>query len=708
MSDDWEESPQDTVSSNGGWQDSFSGRTRGGRGRGQRNDGGNRSNWRNRDEERNDNQGWSGRDRDGDRGQGWGRDRGGDQGGDDSTTITVDSQYLGRIIGKGGSKIRELESESGARIKVNRDEATVVLSGSSDSQQRAKEMIEELTTDNRRGGGGGGGYRGGRNDRNEGSGGGGWSNNGPDMSAIDALADEPPPLIDWDRVNAEHEAARNKRLAALPPLRKAFYEELPEVANMSEDEVEIYRLQSNNIQVAYVFKDTGRKPIPNPVKTFEQAFHNFPDILTEIYKQGFKTPSPIQCQSWPILLGGQDLIGISQTGSGKTLAFLLPALIHIDNQEVPRSERGGANCLVLAPTRELALQIEKEVNKYSYRNIKACCVYGGGDRRSQVSKVNKGVEIIIATPGRLNDLCAAGVIDVSSITYLVLDEADRMLDMGFEPQIRKTLVDIRPDRQTVMTSATWPEGVRRLAQSYMNNPIQVFIGTLDLAACHSVTQIIDIIDEEEKWDKLMQFFMEMTEDDKVIVFVGKKTRADELSSEMALKGVNVQSIHGDREQSDREQALEDIKSGDVRILIATDVASRGIDIGDITHIINYDFPRNIEEYVHRVGRTGRAGKTGTAITYFTRNDWGNAKELIPILEEAGQNVPEELHNMMQRFEAFKERRSRDGGDRRGGGRGGGGRRDGGDGWGGGGGGRRDRDDGGWQFGGGGGGRRGKW
>ncbi|XP_034243433.1 probable ATP-dependent RNA helicase DDX43 [Thrips palmi] len=704
MSDDWEEdewTPQETSSkqpSEGGWQDSFSGRTRGGRGRGSRNDGGNRSNWRDRNEQSGYNEN-----------RGAGRDRGGDEGGD-TTTINVDSQYLGRIIGKGGSKIRELESESGARIKVNRDDATVVLSGSSDSQQRAKEMIDELMTDNRRGGGGG--YGGGRNDRNERFGGrGGYNNSGPDMSAIDALADEPAPVIDWDLVNEQHAAARSKRLAALPPLKKVFYEELPEVANMSEEEVEIYRLQSNNIQVAYVFKDTGRKPIPNPVKTFEQAFHNYPDILTEIYKQGFKSPSPIQCQAWPVLLGGQDLIGISQTGSGKTLAFLLPALIHIDNQEIPRSERGGPNCLVLAPTRELALQIEKEVNKYSYRNIKAVCVYGGGDRRSQVSKVNKGVEIIIATPGRLNDLCAANVIDVTSITYLVLDEADRMLDMGFEPQIRKTLIDIRPDRQTVMTSATWPEGVRRLAQSYMNNPIQVFIGTLDLAACHSVTQIIDIVDEEEKWEKLMCFFEEMQGDDKVIVFVGKKTRADELSAEMALKGVNVQSIHGDREQSDREQALEDIKSGEVRILIATDVASRGIDIGDITHIINYDFPRNIEEYVHRVGRTGRAGKTGTAITFFTRNDWGNAKDLIPILEEAGQHVPDELVAMMERFEA---RKARDG-DRRGGGWGGGrgGRRDDRDGGGFGGGGRGGRggrrDDGdGWGFGGGGGGRRNKW
>lgn len=677
MGDDWGGSGggsawNDGGSSNdNGWQDSFRGRTRGGRGGrgGRRND---RGNWRSDNENT-----------DSDRTQGWGRDRGNDHGDDSSTTMNVDSQYLGRIIGRGGSKINELQDRSGARIKVNRDDATVVLTGSSEAQQRAKEMIEELvSSDNRRGGGGGyggsgggggggGGYGGGGGGGGGGygggygGGGGGYGNQREETSS--AWNPSEAPLIDWDAVNREHDAAREKHLATLPPLVKDFYQEDPEIANMSEEDAENYRLASNNIQVAYVFKDTGRRPIPNPVKTFEHAFSNFPDILTEIYKQGFQKPSPIQCQAWPILLRGQDMIGISQTGSGKTLAFLLPALIHIDNQPAPRSERGGANCLILAPTRELALQIEKEVNKYNYRDIKCVCVYGGGDRRAQMGKVNRGVEIIIATPGRLNDLCAAGVINVASVTYLVLDEADRMLDMGFEPQIRKTLIDIRPDRQTVMTSATWPEGVRRLAQSYMKNPVQVFIGTLDLAACHSVTQVIEMIPEEEKHDRLIEFFHNMKEDDKVIVFVGKKTRADELSSEMALQNVNVQSIHGDRDQADREQALEDIKNGEVRILIATDVASRGIDIGDVTHIINYDFPRNIEEYVHRVGRTGRAGKTGTAITYFTRSDWGNAKDLIPILEEANQEVPDELRDMVERYEAMKERRARDGGDRRGGG-----------------------------------------
>lgn len=231
-----------------------------------------------------------------------------------------------------------------------------------------------------------------------------------------------------------------------------------------------------------------------------------------------------------------------------------------------------------------------------------------------------------------------------------------MLDMGFEPQIRKLLLDIRDDRQTVMTSATWPSGVRRLASSYMKNPFQVFIGSLDLAATHTVTQKIEIMDEEEKYNRIVRFATkEMGPNDKAIIFCGRKDRADSLSCDFVLAGISCQSIHGNREQSDREQALADIKSGEVRILIATDVASRGIDIEDITYVVNFDFPRNIEEYVHRVGRTGRASKRGTSLSFMTRSDWGSAAELIEILKEAEQEVLPQLQDMADRYKAKKER-----------------------------------------------------
>ncbi|KAG9508958.1 putative ATP-dependent RNA helicase DDX43, partial [Fragariocoptes setiger] len=461
--------------------------------------------------------------------------------------------------------------------------------------------------------------------------------------------------FDWGAAIAQSEAATSARWAALPPLVKNFYEEHEEVKRMTEEEANRFRSENNQIKVDH-FNKEDTFIIPKPTPKFEHAFHNHPDILELIRKQGFDKPSPIQAQSWPILLQGKDLIGIAQTGTGKTLAYLLPALLSIDKQVTPRSERNGPSVLVLAPTRELAQQIDKEAKKYSYKGITTLCVYGGGDRGGQIRSYEKGAEIIIATPGRLNDFCASGVIDLTSVNYLVLDEADRMLDMGFEPQIRKILLDIRPDRHTVMMSATWPSSVRRLAVSYMKDPLQIFVGTLDLAAVGTVTQEIVMTTAEEKRKLLYEFINSMEPNDKLIVFTSRKATADDLSSEFAIKGIACQAIHGNRDQCDREQALEDIKTGAVKIIVATDVASRGLDIDDITHILNYDFPTNAEEYVHRVGRTGRAGRKGKSTTFFTREDWKHAKELIDILGRTEQSVPEELQRMAERFREWKERK----------------------------------------------------
>jgi len=456
-------------------------------------------------------------------------------------------------------------------------------------------------------------------------------------------------------LNANREEMERQRWEHLPELFKDFYVEHSDVTARSETEVELQRKMSNNIEVRN-FNEDDKSPFMKPVATFTEAFHNFPDILATINKQGFSTPSPIQSQAWPYLLSGKDMIGIAQTGTGKTLAFLMPCFVHIDNQRLPRGQRGGPNVLVLAPTRELAQQISMEVKKYEYKGIKSVCVYGGGSIKDQTKVITNGVEIIIATPGRFNDLVSRGFICLDSITYLVLDEADRMLDMGFEPQIRKTLLDIRPDRQSVMTSATWPENVRRLARQYMKDPVTVFVGSLDLAAVHSVTQILIKCEDENKWEELLEFFKGMQKDEKVIVFVMRKTRADFISAELAMRNIIAQCIHGGRDQEDREQALIDLKSGEVRILIATDVASRGLDIDDVTHVFNYDFPRDMEEYVHRIGRTGRAGKTGTSISLWAKGDWRHAGELVEIMEEAGQEVPDWLRREADRFKAWKERK----------------------------------------------------
>ncbi|XP_066599442.1 probable ATP-dependent RNA helicase DDX43 [Prorops nasuta] len=599
--------------------------------------------------------------------------------------IYINSSKVGKVVGKGGSKIRELQDISQASIQIDRNKCddgntAITITGETEAQERAKQLIEKLVGDDR--------YSNQRDTENN------YATHNHTKSNYSTYSDNhyqtsgerneecnwsanatpcDVAAFDWNIAAKQYDEYKTKLWSTKGPIKKEFYFEDPTIASMSEEDVAKFRRENNKIEVKLVFDQeqdaSANVKIPNPIQTFDQAFSHYPDIMEEIRKQGFEKPSPIQCQSWPILLSGKDMIGIAQTGTGKTLAFLLPALIHIDGQETSRSEQTGPNVLIMAPTRELALQIEKEVGKYKYRGIKAVCVYGGGSRKDQISIVERGVEIVIATPGRLNDLVQAKVLDVTCVTYLVLDEADRMLDMGFEPQIRKTLIDVRPDRQTVMTSATWPQGVRRLAQSYMKDPIQVFVGSLDLAAVHTVTQKIFMVDEEEKTEMLESFFSEMGPDDKVIVFFGKKCRVDELSSELALKGVNCQSIHGGRDQSDREQALADIKSSYVRILLATDVASRGIDIEDITHVFNYDFPHDIEEYVHRVGRTGRAGRTGESISLMTRKDWSHAKGLISILEEASQEVPEELYKMAERYEHWKEKKAQEKDDARSYGRG---------------------------------------
>ncbi|XP_076015221.1 putative ATP-dependent RNA helicase DDX43 [Genypterus blacodes] len=581
-------------------------------------------------------------------------------------TVTVENASVGKLIGRGGANIRELEEITGARIKVFRGayEAEVVIWGPPEAQQRAEEMIEKLVADGNSpftAGMSCGGLEGGAS-------GSVWS-----PSALEAAKKPPPPRvpIDWNELRENRQKYEEMKWKDLPPMKKNFYVELESVYLLTAEEVNEWRQENNDVFVDDLKEVGKRRTVPKPCRTFMEAFQFYPEIMDNIHRVGFVKPTPIQSQAWPVLLSGEDLIAIAQTGTGKTLAYLLPGFIHMDGQPIPRSERGGPGMLVLTPTRELALQIEAECSKYSFKGYKSICIYGGGDRRGQITVVKGGVDIVIATPGRLNDLQMNDLINLRSITYLVLDEADRMLDMGFEPQIMKIILDIRPDRQTVMTSATWPPGVRRLSTSYLKSPMMVNVGTLDLAAVNTVQQTVLIVNEEEKKAYLFDFIRSMQPEEKVLIFVGRKIKADDLSSDMCLGGLSVRSLHGNHEQCDREDALRDFKESRVRILVATDLASRGLDVHDITHVYNYDFPRNIEEYVHRVGRTGRAGRSGASITLVTREDWRMAAELIPILERSGQEVPVELLLMAERYE--KHKRDKETLQSRGGGGGGGGR-----------------------------------
>ncbi|KAI8811853.1 P-loop containing nucleoside triphosphate hydrolase protein [Cladochytrium replicatum] len=399
------------------------------------------------------------------------------------------------------------------------------------------------------GSGGGGSYGGG------GYGGGGGGYGGDRMSGLGASLRKP----DWA-----------KELPNLPAFEKNFYREHPEVTSQSTHQVEDFR-RKHDIRVF-------GNDIPKPVETFEQA--SFPSyVLKEIFAAGFKAPTAIQAQGWPMALSGRDLVGIAETGSGKTLAYCLPSVVHINAQPLLQPGVDGPIVLILAPTRELALQIQQECNKFGASSrIKNCCLYGGVPRGQQIRELQRGVEIVIATPGRLIDMLESGKTNLKRVTYLVMDEADRMLDMGFEPQIRKIVDQIRPDRQTLMWSATWPKEVQALARDYLKDYIQVNIGSLELSASHNVRQVIEILVETEKRSRLVRLLEKSLEDRdaKVIIFTGTKRTADEITHHLRQSNFSALAIHGDKKQQERDWVMNEFKQGKHPILIATDVAARGL------------------------------------------------------------------------------------------------------------------------------------
>ncbi|KAM4530881.1 putative ATP-dependent RNA helicase DDX17 isoform 2-T2 [Odontesthes bonariensis] len=430
---------------------------------------------------------------------------------------------------------------------------------------------------------------------------------------------------------------RKKRwdLDELPKFEKNFYTEHPEVQRISQSDIEEYR-RKKEITV----RGSG---CPKPVTNFHHA--QFPQYVMDVLvQQNFKEPTAIQAQGFPLALSGRDMVGIAQTGSGKTLAYLLPAIVHINHQ--PYLERGdGPICLVLAPTRELAQQVQQVAHDYGKSSrIKSTCVYGGAPKGPQIRDLERGVEICIATPGRLIDFLEAGKTNLRRCTNLVLDEADRMLDMGFEPQIRKIVDQIRPDRQTLMWSATWPKEVRQLAEDFLKDYVQINVGALELSANHNILQIVDVCMENEKDQKLMQLMEEIMaeKENKTIIFVETKKRCDDLTRRMRRDGWPAMCIHGDKSQPERDWVLSEFRSGKAPILIATDVASRGLDVEDVKFVINYDYPNSSEDYIHRIGRTARSTNKGTAYTFFTPGNLRQARELIRVLEEARQAINPKL------------------------------------------------------------------
>ncbi|XP_054805610.1 DEAD-box ATP-dependent RNA helicase 46 [Prosopis cineraria] len=410
----------------------------------------------------------------------------------------------------------------------------------------------------------------------------------------------------------------------------------PHVTDLSP--AEIYRQQ-------HEVTATGDN-VPPPFMTFDAAGFP-PEILREIYSAGFSTPTPIQAQTWPVALQGRDIVAIAKTGSGKTLGYLMPAFMILRQRR--NNPQNGPTVLVLAPTRELATQIQDEAIKFGQSSRVSCtCLYGGAPKALQLKELDRGADIVVATPGRLNDILEMKKIDFGQVSLLVLDEADRMLDMGFEPQIRKIVNEIPPRRQTLMYTATWPKEVRKIAGDLLVNPVQVNIGNVDeLAANKAITQYVEVVPQMEKQRRLEQIIRAQERGSKVIIFCSTKRLCDQLARGMG-RNFGAAAIHGDKSQGERDWVLNQFRTGKSPILVATDVAARGLDIKDIRVVINYDFPNGIEDYVHRIGRTGRAGATGVSYTFISEQDWKHAGDLIKVLEGANQLVPPELRQMALR------------------------------------------------------------
>lgn len=400
---------------------------------------------------------------------------------------------------------------------------------------------------------------------------------------------------------------------------------------------------------------------------------------TEVNK--FKVPSPIQAQCWPVLLepvgptgSTRDVVGIAETGSGKTLAFAMPALAKFYKQsknqqdendkkkQKAQKQKRTPRMLVVAPTRELAMQSHDVLQEFgSVVHLKSLVVYGGVPKHTQAAALQKGdIDIVVATPGRLTDLMNDGSIDLSLVSYLVLDEADRMLDEGFRDEIIYIISQCAPReaRQTLMFSATWPAAIQKIALEFMRDPIRVYVGfeaivgsnggAMDdsLSANKRVTQTVEVIDDRARDARLRKLLEKhhKKRDNRILVFALYKKEAERLEFSLKRDGWKCCSIHGNKTQPARTEALASFKDGSCPLMIATDVAARGLDIPNVEMVINFTFPLTIEDYVHRIGRTGRAGKTGISYTFFQPGDKSHAGELQQIMKQAGQEVPQELLN----------------------------------------------------------------
>ncbi|KAI8322213.1 P-loop containing nucleoside triphosphate hydrolase protein [Martensiomyces pterosporus] len=428
--------------------------------------------------------------------------------------------------------------------------------------------------------------------------------------------------------------------------KKSFYIEPAELRSMTAEEVDMMRVDLGGIKIR------GVDP-PKPAHSW--SHFGLPAACADVIKhQGFERPTPIQAQAVPAILSGRDVIGVAKTGSGKTLAFILPMLRHINAQR-PLAQGDGPIGLVMTPTRELAVQIHRECKPFlKPLGLRAVCAYGGSAIKDQIGELKRGAEIVVCTPGRLIDLLCANsgrVTNLHRVTYLVLDEADRMFDMGFEPQVTKIVQSVRPSRQTVLFSATFPRQMEALARKILKRPLEIVVGGRALIP-PEVTQHVEVVESKDKFVRLLAILGEAfnaSGDTLALIFVDRQEAADGLLRDLMRRGYVCNSLHGGKDQTDRDQAIADFKSRVFSVLIATSVAARGLDVRGLSMVINYDCPNHMEDLVHRVGRTGRAGNKGDAFTFITPDQDRYASEVVKAMKLSGLTPPASVQAMADSF-----------------------------------------------------------
>ncbi|KAI1079854.1 DEAD-domain-containing protein [Whalleya microplaca] len=417
------------------------------------------------------------------------------------------------------------------------------------------------------------------------------------------------------------------------------YEQTAALTAVSESEIATF-LSTHEISISDPLSTDALRPI--------MRFTHLPmsALISKNPFAEFKAPTPIQSASWPFGLSGRDIVGVAETGSGKTIAFGLPLVTSVLN--MPKSKGSGKiRAIVVSPTRELAMQTNEQLSKLGELvGLRTVCVYGGAPKDDQRVLLRKA-DIIVATPGRLKDFLDEGSANLDAVQFAVLDEADRMLDKGFEDDIKRIIgaTPRKEERQTLMFTATWPQSVQALASTFMVSPVKIQIGgnaSGDLEANKRIEQRVEVVDPRGKETRLLQLLKAQPKNERVLVFCLYKKEATRVEGFLQQRGIKVVGIHGDLRQEQRTRSLEAFKTGQTPVLVATDVAARGLDIPEVKLVINVTFPLTIEDYVHRIGRTGRAGKVGHAITLFTEHDKSHSGELINILKAAGQPVPDDL------------------------------------------------------------------